>query len=78
MSLSCQSCGVPLINEHKSTATDNYCVNCVDGEGKLLSREIIQQGIAGWLEGFARETEGVNFMKRAEYYLKSMPAWADQ
>lgn len=56
----------------------NFCEYCADREGNLYPREVIQQGIAQWLHGFAPAGEEADYMKRAGYYMKAMPAWADR
>ncbi len=74
MTSSCYSCGMPLAG---TMARGNFCECCADEKGNLYSREQVQQGIAQWLQGFAPEGEGADYMKRAEYYMKAMPAWSD-
>ncbi len=74
MSNSCHSCGMPLV---AAEARGNYCQYCADEQGKLHPRERVQQGIAQWLEGWApEEGKKPDFMKRAESYMRAMPAWA--
>ncbi len=73
----CISCGMPLMEESKHASEENYCKYCADESGKLQPREGVQAGIAEWLKQNAPETEGVDFMKRADFYLKAMPAWAE-
>ncbi len=76
MSNACYSCGMPLLEEHTH---GNYCQYCVDPRGKVYSREVVQKGIAAWLAGWAPEGTGDEneFLKRADSYMKAMPAWAE-
>jgi hypothetical protein len=55
-----------------------YCKYCSDENGNLYPREVVQKGIAEWLKGFAqtnKKNKNINFMQKADYYMKSMPAW---
>ena len=74
MSTHCHSCGMPL---NQSNARGKYCQYCTDEKGNLLPREAIKAGLADWLKGFSPSDGKTNFERRAEYYMKSMPAWAD-
>jgi len=74
MSTSCYSCGMPLTAEK---AKGNFCEYCADEAGNLFPKEQIKQGIAQWLSGWAPEKENVDFLKRAENYMKAMPAWTE-
>ncbi len=71
----CQSCGMPIMPEYANKATNKFCNFCADENGVLKSHETIQQAFAQWLESFAPKKDNVDFMKRADYYLKAMPAW---
>lgn len=75
MSTSCQSCGMPLAADAAQVV---YCGFCVDEAGRLRPKEQVQTGIARWLEGFAPEGTGADFMERAGHYMKAMPAWAEK
>jgi hypothetical protein len=66
---------MPIMPEYTNKATDKYCNFCADENGVLKSREIIQQAFAQWLESFTPQKENIDFMKRADYYLKAMPVW---
>ncbi len=70
----CSSCGMPLGEETKS---DKYCQYCTDENGNLFPKEYVQQGIAKWLSGINPSDSSSDYVKRAEYYMKAMPAWAD-
>ena len=74
MSTSCHSCGMPL---KKEKARGNYCEYCSDENGNLHPKEQVKQGIAQWLSGWAPEGTETDFAKRAEHYMKAMPAWTD-
>jgi hypothetical protein len=65
----CLSCGIPVEEER------NNCKFCADENDKLYPKEVIQKGVAEWLMKITPEKEGIDFMKRAGYYLDSMPAW---
>lgn len=73
----CHSCGMPVTNETAAEKTDKYCQYCADDNGDLKSREEIKAGIAQWLNGFTPEDKEADYNKRAEFYMKSMPAWAE-
>ena len=72
---SCLSCAMPL----EAETNNKYCQYCADDNGQLKSRREVQQGIAGWLEQFTPKDDGVSkedFLARAGFYMKAMPAWA--
>ena len=71
----CYSCGMMLQGDQKD---QKYCQYCVDEQGNLKSREVIQQGIAGWLEQFGPKDGSVDYQKRAGYYMMAMPEWAEE
>ena len=78
MSQFCFSCSVPLdVPDFKGPAED-YCKYCTDESGKLKSKEVIQQGIAEWLKSWQPGLDDKKAQKRAEYFMKSMPAWAEE
>ena len=77
MNKSCHSCGIPLAGEDGKDYRTNYCLYCTDENGNLYPKEIVQKGLAKWLQKWAPETGSVDFMKRAESYMKAMPAWAE-
>ena len=56
---------------------ENYCHFCADENGILKSREAVQAGVIEWLKMFPVEGSNPNFEKRADHYLKAMPAWAE-
>jgi len=73
----CLACGMPLSPEMANQKTDKFCQYCADEKGELKSREECQAGIAHWLQGMTPEDKDADYMQRADYYLKSMPAWAE-
>lgn len=72
----CLACGMALSPGVAHQKTEKYCQYCVDESGKLKSREECQAGIAHWLQSMTPQDKEADYMKRADYYLKSMPAWA--
>jgi hypothetical protein len=73
----CNSCGMPLSGEQGKYIRGPFCIYCSDENGKLYPREIVQKGIAEWLKQISPENASADYMKRAGYYMKAMPAWAD-
>ena len=74
----CHSCGIVLDGNMAKEAAPNICGYCADEKGKLKPKEVIQAGISEWLKSYAPVKDGVDFMKRAENYMKAMPVWADK
>jgi len=74
----CYSCGIPLTGEGEQQIRGNYCQYCADETGNLYPRELVQKGIADWLQQFTPQDQSADFMKRADYYMKAMPAWAEK
>lgn len=76
----CHSCGIPLNGTvAKESALADHCECCVDAATlKLKPREEIQKGIAEWLKMFTPVEGNPDMMKRADYYMKAMPAWAKE
>lgn len=69
---------MPLSGEGGKEASGNYCQYCSDERGSLKQREVVQKGIADWLKQWAPEGSNADFMKRADHYMKAMPAWAKE
>lgn len=67
----CNSCAMPLEKVNSS----HCCAYCSDEQGNLKPREEVKRGVAQWLESWAPEKTGVDFLARAEAYLHAMPAW---
>jgi hypothetical protein len=70
----CYACGMPLPAETKG----DFCQYCAGPDGKPKPYEEIRAGIAQWLSTWGPEKPGIDWQKRAESYLKAMPAWADR
>lgn len=73
----CHSCGMPISAEVAAKNTDKYCQYCADEKGKLKSREEVKAGLAHWLQEITPKDTDADYQKRAEFYMKSMPAWAE-
>lgn len=58
-------------------ASDVYCKYCSDENGILKPREEVQTGIAGWLMMWQPDLDMATAMKRADHFMKAMPAWAE-
>lgn len=71
----CHSCGIPLDGTVAKEGAPNICGYCTGEDGKLKPREAVQAGIADWLKMFTPQEGNPDLMKRAEYYMKAMPAW---
>jgi hypothetical protein len=56
---------------------DKYCKYCTDEKGNLKSLEEIHNGIAGWLKTWQPEIDEKTAHERATYFMKAMPAWAE-
>ena len=74
----CQSCTAPLDNPEFKGSSDIYCKYCTDDTGKLKSYEEIKQGIASWFKGWQGDISDEEVQKRAEFFMKAMPAWAEE
>ena len=57
---------------------ENYCKYCTDNTGNLKPRDEILKGIAGWFKTWQPEIDDAKAAKRAEAYMQSMPAWAEE
>lgn len=73
----CQSCVIPLTPD-MTGLSDKYCKHCTDPDGTLKSREQVKAGITQFFlmvePGISQEVAD----KRAEFYMKAMPAWAQR
>lgn len=78
MSKFCHSCGIPLDGQIAKEAVENFCNYCVNEKNELKSRSEIQIGVAEWLKSINPSNTDGDFIKRADHYLKSMPAWAEE
>ena len=73
----CYSCSAPLSMPEFKGPSENYCKYCTDENGNLKSREEIQKGIANWFKSWQPSLTHEKAVKRAVYFMKAMPAWAD-
>lgn len=73
----CQSCAAPLTGDFKGPA-ESYCKHCTDEKGNLHPREAILGGIAQWFQSWQPGITPEQAQSRAEHYMMSMPAWAEE
>ena len=77
MSAFCHSCTAPLDVPEFKGVSDIYCKYCSDDNGNLKPREEIKRGIVEWFKGWQGDISEEVAMKRADYFMRAMPAWAD-
>ena len=77
MAKHCHACAAPLVGDYQGKS-DVYCRQCCDDRGVLKARAEIQQGIAQWFKSWQPDLDDATALKRADLYLRSMPAWADK
>ena len=77
MSTVCYACGAPLNPKFDDPAKD-YCKGCCDSQGSLKPRADIQRGIAEWFRSWQPNLDESTALKRADLYMRAMPAWADK
>ena len=73
----CHSCTMPLDAPEAKGPSDIYCANCTDEAGNLKPRDEIARGIAGWFMSWQPNVTPEQAAKRAEHFMASMPAWAE-
>jgi hypothetical protein len=73
----CLSCGMPLNTPDAKGLSEQYCKHCTDEEGNVRTREEIKQGMAHWIAQW-QKVDHETAEKRAEHYMKAMPAWAEE
>jgi hypothetical protein len=73
----CQSCTMPLSMPDAKGPSDDYCKYCTDDKGNLKPRAAVQQGIAGWFKSWQPNLDDAKAMKRADHFMKGLPAWAE-
>ncbi len=73
----CYSCSAPLSMPEYRGPAEHYCKHCTDENGNLKSKEMIQKGIAQWLQGWKPDLDEKKALERAQHFMKSMPAWAE-
>ncbi|MCP3871015.1 MAG: hypothetical protein GY703_23540 [Gammaproteobacteria bacterium] len=78
MSDFCYSCCAPLKDPQFKGPAEDYCQYCTDEKGNLKSKDTVQIGIAQWLQTWQPNLDDATAVKRAEHYMKAMPAWSEQ
>ncbi len=73
----CYSCAAPLNVPEFQGKTENYCINCVDKNGKLRSRNEVKSGLVEWFNTWQPDLDPKESLLRAELYMRAMPAWAN-
>ena len=74
----CHSCTAPLSVPKFTGKAENLCIYCSDSAGKLKSRDECKAGIAHWLREWGPALEEAESLRRAEHFMKAMPAWAEK
>lgn len=77
MAAVCYACGAPLAGDFKGSS-DVYCRHCCDNRGQLRPRADIQRGIAQWFRSWQPSLDESTSLRRADLYMRAMPAWADK
>ena len=72
----CLSCGMPLEGQDLRGEAEKFCRHCTDEEGNVRAREEVKQGLANWIMKW-QNVDHETAVKRAEHYMKAMPAWAE-
>ncbi|MDM7915581.1 MAG: zinc ribbon domain-containing protein [Candidatus Eisenbacteria bacterium] len=73
----CQSCAASLREEHNQGPSDRYCRWCSDEAGRLRPRAEVTRILAGWLQHWQEGLSADQALRRAESYMKLMPAWSE-
>ena len=73
----CYSCTAPLDMPEFKGPSENFCKYCVDANGNLLDREVIQKGIAEWFKSWQPGIDDKKALERAAHFMQAMPAWAE-
>lgn len=68
---------MPLSSPGAKGQSDIYCKYCGDEAGNLRPRGEIERGIASWLRTRQELIAEEEAQKRAEHFMKAMPAWAE-
>lgn len=71
----CHSCLAPLNEEKNTGVSDIYCCHCSDENGNLLSRKEVLLIIAEWFMHWQKGLTVSEACRRADLYMRSMPAW---
>ncbi len=72
----CGSCAASLREAHNRGASDQYCRHCSDEQGRLRPRDEVRLILARWLRGWQGEMPPEEAARRADAYMKAMPAWS--
>jgi hypothetical protein len=68
---------MPLEGQDLMGEAEKFCSHCTDDEGNVRTREEVKQGLANWIMSW-QNVDYETAVKRAEHYMKAMPAWADK
>lgn len=74
----CYSCGAPLEHPDFKGESEIYCKYCVSPKGDLKPRKEILEGVAQWLREWQPNVSVELSLRRADHYLRAMPAWAEE
>lgn len=72
----CHSCMVPLDAPALWGPVAHLCRNCTDAAGKLKARSVVRKDIAEWLKGWQPAVDEAESIRRADLFMRSLPAWA--
>jgi hypothetical protein len=73
----CHSCVIPLTPD-MAGPSDKFCKNCTKPDGTLQPREHVKSGISQFFLMVEPGISQATADKRAEFYMKAMPAWAEK
>ena len=73
----CYSCAVPLHMPEFQGKAENYCNHCTDEDGELKPRDKIRASMAEWFKTWQPDLNPEEALKRADHYMRAMPAWAE-
>ena len=74
----CFSCGAPLSMPEFQGPAEDYCRHCVDEKGDVRPREAVRAGVVEWFLSWQPGIDNPTATRRADFYLKAMPKWADR
>jgi len=74
---SCRSCAAILSDGIHGGASNRYCRFCSDAAGQLRSRGDVEEVLARWIQGSRQELSIEEAHRRADRYMRSMPAWSE-
>jgi hypothetical protein len=73
----CRSCLVDLHDTRYRGVSDRYCRYCADSQGKLKPRAEVHRLLARWLMEIQGGIDLAEAGRRAEIYMRAMPAWIE-